>query len=179
MGASFNSLWVAARPSFGRLSRISRSNTVNFGAGKSAGCWGAGWRWAPRKLPGGFWFFTARLAPRCQHKQHHSVIFGFRAHPCLQARCSACWGPYHVPKEPAGARAQLTAQCQAGMTLPWVPGSKVLILLVPPQNHPIATRLARRRGKEGRMSRLRNLPTGSFTRELARFNYPSLRCLGC
>ena len=35
------------------------------------------------------------------------------------------------------------------------------------------------RGSEGRMSRLRNLPTGSFTQELARLKYQRLGRTGC
>ena len=35
------------------------------------------------------------------------------------------------------------------------------------------------RGSEGRMSRLRNLPTGSFTQELARIKYQRLGRTGC
>lgn len=81
------------------------------------------------------------------------------------------WELFPVSEEWAEVQAQLAGHCEAQLTLSVAPGCTVLALRVP--SHPIAVRLARG-GKEGRMSRSWNLPTGSFTRELAGLKYQRL-----
>lgn len=106
---------------------------MNFGAGKSAGCWSVGWGWTPRKPPGGFLFFKVRLAPKCRHKRHGFVVSEFRescgvwAHPCCQDPRTVYWGLFPVPQKRAEAgRSSLgTARSSAA------PGSSVLPLPVP------------------------------------------------